>query len=103
MENGFKRRKPSPCPSTLLQEALLHGSKLQAALLELNFPASWQHCCQGCQEAHALLQEALQHAAKLQAALLELNFPTAEQHYCQEAGEEKERQQAVCERECCLN
>ena len=70
-----------------LQEALVHGSKLHAALLEVN--ASWHTCCQDCKKAYDLLQEALQHAANLQAALLELNFPTSEQHCCEEAGEVK--------------
>ena len=65
----------------------MHGSKLLAALLEVNFPASWHTCCQDCKRAYDLLQEALQHAANLQAALLELNFPTSEQHCCEEAGE----------------
>ena len=65
----------------------MHGSKLHAALLEVNFPASWHTCCQDCKKAYDLLQEALQHAANLQAALLELNFPTSEQHCCEEAGE----------------
>ena len=86
MEN-FKHRHTSPCPASWLQKALVHGSKLHAALLEVNFPASWHTCCQDCKKAYDLLQEALQHAANLQAALLELNFPTSEQHCCEEAGE----------------
>ena len=81
------RRQPSSCPASLLQGALVHGSKLHAALLELNFPASWNSCCQNCKKAYGVLREALQHAANLQAALLELNFPTSEQHCCEEAGE----------------
>ena len=78
MEN-FKRRQHSPCPTSLLQEALVHGSKLHVSLLELNFPTSWHTCCENCKKAYDWLQEALVHGSKLHAALLEVN---ASWHTC---------------------
>ena len=90
------RRQPSSCPASLLQGALVHGSKLHAALLELNFPASWNSCCQNCKKAYGVLREALQHAANLQQALLELNFPPSDLKCCEEDEEDEEDDEVVC-------
>ena len=85
---------PAACTDSWLQRALVHGCKLHAILLELNFQAcTWLTCCQNCRKAYGVLREALQHAANLQGTLLELNFRP---DYLQCCEEEEDDDEVVC-------